>query len=123
RNPRPQSAYGTRNMVGHGAATFSASWPGLCRPSTSSFSAAQQRKTWIPGSADKFTRSAQGRLLWPGMTLKMGEAPWQTALWVMSGINHECGGLILGDGTPTEPLSTPHVDHELMKPPRVPTSL
>jgi hypothetical protein len=26
------------------------------------------RKTWMPGIADKFTQSAQGRLLWPGMT-------------------------------------------------------
>jgi hypothetical protein len=25
-------------------------------------------KTWMPGGADKSTRSAQGRLLWPGMT-------------------------------------------------------
>src|SRR5258708_40273038 len=25
-------------------------------------------KAWMPGIADKFTRSAQGRLLWPGMT-------------------------------------------------------
>src|SRR6267378_3137366 len=25
-------------------------------------------KTWMPGIADKFTQSAQGRLLWPGMT-------------------------------------------------------
>jgi hypothetical protein len=27
-----------------------------------------QRRTWMPGNADKFTQSAQGRLLWPGMT-------------------------------------------------------
>ncbi len=27
-----------------------------------------QRKTWMPGIADKFTQSAQDRLLWPGMT-------------------------------------------------------
>jgi hypothetical protein len=26
-------------------------------------------KTWMPGIADKFTQSAQGRLLWPGMTV------------------------------------------------------
>jgi hypothetical protein len=26
-------------------------------------------KTWMPGIADKFTQSAQGRLLWPGMTI------------------------------------------------------
>jgi ribosome-associated heat shock protein Hsp15 len=25
-------------------------------------------KTWMPGTANKFTQSAQGRLLWPGMT-------------------------------------------------------
>ena len=25
-------------------------------------------KTWMPGTADKFTQSAQGRLLCPGMT-------------------------------------------------------
>jgi hypothetical protein len=25
-------------------------------------------KTWMPGIADKFTQSAQGRLLRPGMT-------------------------------------------------------
>jgi hypothetical protein len=25
-------------------------------------------KTWMPGIADKFTQSAQSRLLWPGMT-------------------------------------------------------
>ena len=27
-------------------------------------------KTWMPGIADKFTKSAQSRLLWPGMTEK-----------------------------------------------------
>jgi len=27
-------------------------------------------KTWMPGIADKFTQSAQSRLLWPGMTEK-----------------------------------------------------
>jgi hypothetical protein len=27
-----------------------------------------ERETWMPGIADKFTQSAQGRLLWPGMT-------------------------------------------------------
>ena len=25
-------------------------------------------RTWMPGIADKFTQSAQGGLLWPGMT-------------------------------------------------------
>src|SRR6476646_5981138 len=35
-------------------------------PSTSGFS--DKRKTWRPGIADKFTQSAQGRLLRPGMT-------------------------------------------------------
>jgi hypothetical protein len=29
---------------------------------------ARARKTWMPGTADKFTQSAQGRLLRPGMT-------------------------------------------------------
>src|SRR6266852_6478638 len=29
---------------------------------------AATKKTWMPGIADKFTQSAQGRLLWPGMT-------------------------------------------------------
>jgi hypothetical protein len=28
-----------------------------------------QRNTWMPGIADKFTQSAQNRLLWPGMTI------------------------------------------------------
>jgi hypothetical protein len=27
-----------------------------------------QRNTWMPGIADKFTQSAQGKLLRPGMT-------------------------------------------------------
>ena len=27
-----------------------------------------RKKTWMPGIADKFTPSAQARLLWPGMT-------------------------------------------------------
>jgi len=31
-------------------------------------------KTWMPGIADKFTQSAQGRLLWPGMTSFATEA-------------------------------------------------
>src|SRR5713226_704761 len=39
---------------------------GSSRPSTPSFEVAA--RTWIPGSADKFTQSAQGRLLWPGVT-------------------------------------------------------
>ncbi len=26
------------------------------------------KKTWMPGNADKFTQSAHGRQLWPGMT-------------------------------------------------------
>src|SRR5712671_2083766 len=30
--------------------------------------ASSDSKTWMPGIADKFTQSAQGRLLWPGMT-------------------------------------------------------
>jgi hypothetical protein len=29
------------------------------------------RKTWMPGIADKFTQSAQFRLLWPGMTRRV----------------------------------------------------
>jgi hypothetical protein len=29
---------------------------------------ATRRKTWMPGIADKYTQSAQGRPLWPGMT-------------------------------------------------------
>src|SRR5713226_10472964 len=44
------------------------SWPGSSRPSTSLVLRAV--KTWMPGIADKFTRSAQGRPLWPGMTRK-----------------------------------------------------
>jgi len=44
----------------------SSSWPGLSRPSTPYFLI--PRKTWMPGIADKFTQSAQGRLLRPGMT-------------------------------------------------------
>src|SRR6266852_2092978 len=43
-----------------------ASWPGLSRPSTPCFPI--QEKTWMLGIADKCTQSAQGRLLWPGMT-------------------------------------------------------
>jgi hypothetical protein len=27
----------------------------------------RQKRTWMPGIADKFTQSAQSRLLWPGM--------------------------------------------------------
>jgi hypothetical protein len=29
----------------------------------------------MPGIADKFTQSAQGRLLWPGMTIAMVRHP------------------------------------------------
>jgi hypothetical protein len=29
-----------------------------------------EEKTWMPGTADKFTLSAQSRPLWPGMTVK-----------------------------------------------------
>src|SRR6266404_7270677 len=35
----------------------------------------QKRKTWMPGIADKFTQSAQSRLLWPGMPKKHQYAP------------------------------------------------
>jgi hypothetical protein len=28
----------------------------------------RKARTWMPGIADKFTRSAQGGPLWPGMT-------------------------------------------------------
>src|SRR5882724_10191557 len=45
--------------------TYAASWPGLTRPSTSCSACWE---TWMPGIADKFTQSAQDRLLWPGMT-------------------------------------------------------
>src|SRR5712692_9899198 len=37
-------------------------------PAIHVFLAAPVFKTWMPGIADKFTQSAQGRLLWPGMT-------------------------------------------------------
>src|SRR5712691_10477017 len=50
------------------------SWPGSSRPSTSFFSS-NQRKTWMPGIADKFTQSAQARLLWPGMTKSVSLSP------------------------------------------------
>src|SRR5258705_2853362 len=42
------------------------SWPGFV-PAIHVLLAWTQ-KTWMPGIADKFTQSAQGRLLWPGMT-------------------------------------------------------
>jgi hypothetical protein len=32
-------------------------------------------ETRMPGIADKFTQSAQGRLLWPGMTTSLGRVP------------------------------------------------
>src|SRR5712692_322343 len=35
------------------------------------------RKTWMPGIADKFTQSAQGRLLCPGMTVEKSTAPYR----------------------------------------------
>src|SRR5882724_11025521 len=55
------------------------SWPGHSRPKDGVASARlcpghprlpdlSAAKTWMPGIADKFTQSAQGRLLWPGMT-------------------------------------------------------
>src|SRR6266851_9933637 len=34
-------------------------------------------KTWMPGIADKFTQSAQGRLLCPGMTVEKSAAPYR----------------------------------------------
>jgi len=34
-----------------------------------------QNKTWMPGIADKFTQSAQSRLLWPGMTRRKTRRP------------------------------------------------
>jgi hypothetical protein len=39
------------------------------------------KKTWMPGNADKFTQSAQGRQLWPGMTSFSGNGS-QAALEV-----------------------------------------
>src|SRR5258705_6868820 len=38
------------------------------RPGHPRLSCLDAPKTWMPGIADKFTQSAQGRLLWPGMT-------------------------------------------------------
>src|SRR6267142_4587617 len=38
------------------------------RPGHPRLSCLDAAKTWMPGIADKFTQSAQGRLLWPGMT-------------------------------------------------------
>jgi hypothetical protein len=38
------------------------------RPGHPRLSCLNAAKTWMPGIADKFTQSAQGRLLWPGMT-------------------------------------------------------
>ena len=39
----------------------------LC-PAIHGFLAYWPSRTWMPGIADKFTQSAQSRLLWPGMT-------------------------------------------------------
>src|SRR5258705_12590257 len=38
------------------------------RPGHPRLSCSHEAETWMPGIADKFTQSAQGRLLWPGMT-------------------------------------------------------
>jgi hypothetical protein len=38
------------------------------RPGHPRLSCPGSAKTWMPGIADKFTQSAQDRLLWPGMT-------------------------------------------------------
>src|SRR6267142_3906222 len=38
------------------------------RPGHPRLSCLDAAKTWMPGIADKFTQSAQGRLLWSGMT-------------------------------------------------------
>ena len=46
------------------------SWPGFV-PAIHVFPCLSAAKTWMPGIADKFTQSAQGRLLWPGMTRKL----------------------------------------------------
>ena len=37
-------------------------------PAIHVFGDREESKTWMPGIADKFTQSAQDRLLWPGMT-------------------------------------------------------
>jgi hypothetical protein len=37
-------------------------------PAIHVFNPMPHEKTWMPGIADKFTPSAQDRLLWPGMT-------------------------------------------------------
>jgi hypothetical protein len=38
-------------------------------PAIHVFNPMSHEKTWMPGIADKFTPSAQGRLLWPRMTI------------------------------------------------------
>jgi len=35
------------------------------------FACGLHKKAWMPGIADKFTQSAQFRLLWPGMTRRV----------------------------------------------------
>lgn len=41
---------------------------GLARPGHPRPACRDAVKAWMPGIADKFTQSAQNRLLWPGMT-------------------------------------------------------
>jgi hypothetical protein len=53
-------------MAGHSRPKDGVASARLC-PAIHAF-LARARKTWMPGTADKFTQSAQGRLLWPGMT-------------------------------------------------------
>src|SRR5216683_7161714 len=54
----------------------------------------------MPGTAEKFTQSAQGRLLWPGMTRKRRTIPMTSGLFDLSGrvaiVTGGNGGIGLG---------------------------
>jgi hypothetical protein len=55
-------------MAGHSRPKDGVASARLC-PGHPRFETMATRKTWMPGIADKFTQSAQGRLLRPGMTM------------------------------------------------------
>jgi hypothetical protein len=54
-------------MAGHSRLKDGVAYARLC-PAIHVFLELNAAKTWMPGIADKFTQSAQGRLLRPGMT-------------------------------------------------------
>src|SRR6266851_9113099 len=63
---------------------------GRARPGHPRLAAYKEQKTWMPGIADKFTQSAQGRPLRPGMTSQSPRTSRRLA--GLPEIHHPLGG-------------------------------